>query len=671
MASQRSLPGDSFASFMVHGDNALTFRDCRFSVPGKSGAPRKEILKGISGEVRSGHVLAIMGPSGAGKTTLLNLLSLVPIGGKSEGEVTFNGAPVTDQVFRNHMSIVTQEDHLWPFLTCRETIEYAADFSMSVPSEQKKAVVDQLIVSLGLESCQHTKCGNAFFKGLSGGQKRRLSLAIALIKGPAVVFLDEPTSGLDSASAAAVMGHLKRVAAELKIIVVCTIHQPSTAVFNSFDSTMVLSAGNVVYCGSASESIQYFSDIGRPMPEHTNPAEYMLDLVNTDFTDAKDVEQMISEWRTRGPMVEAPKLKDEPARTARAGILYQTWTQLRRQTLLTIRDPTLYLGRMIMFLLASCFFAVIYIKARERSQAQVTARMFLCIWFIGVPSSMGVIAVYALNQEFNEIKRELKNGFYHPISYLVSNTLIQLPYMVLLAICSIGVSGYGIGNFEPSGFGKLLVLFTAVFWSFECIAQLLSLQRNPLLGMLSFINFWFTAFLFAGFFVREADVIWPFKAFVYILPLRWSIAAIVRSEFEGSVFDGAVLADTPDGFECIGETPVCYGRTGTQVVKTLAKTFDLFDTADTFEQQLGYIIAIGLAFKLFYFIGFVLSTKALKKVQPGENFGKSFSSSTSSGSMPSVTLPTIAELPPPRGNVEQRDAGASLNAQLVTVSVEI
>mmetsp|Transcript_27973 Transcript_27973/g.65202 ORF Transcript_27973/g.65202 Transcript_27973/m.65202 type:complete len:149 (-) Transcript_27973:630-1076(-) len=122
----------------------------------------------------------------------------------------------------------------------------------------------------------------------------------------------------------------------------------------------------------------------------------------------------------------------------------------------------------------------------------------------------------------------------------------------------------------------------------QLLPQLLSLQRNPLLGMLSFINFWFTAFLFAGFFVREADVIWPFKAFVYILPLRWSIAAIVRSEFEGSVFDGAVLADTPDGFECIGETPVCYGRTGTQVVKTLAKTFDLFDTADTFEQQLGY-----------------------------------------------------------------------------------
>jgi len=99
----------------------------------------------------------------------------------------------------------------------------------------------------------------------------------------------------------------------------------------------------------------------------------------------------------------------------------------------------------------------------------------------------------------------------------------------------------------------------------QLLPQLLSLQRNPLLGMLSFINFWFTAFLFAGFFVREADVIWPFKAFVYILPLRWSIAAIVRSEFEGSVFDGAVLADTPDGFECIGETPVCYGRTGTQV----------------------------------------------------------------------------------------------------------
>mmetsp|Transcript_48887 Transcript_48887/g.122168 ORF Transcript_48887/g.122168 Transcript_48887/m.122168 type:complete len:708 (+) Transcript_48887:404-2527(+) len=643
--SDRDL-SDGGSSFKRHGDNAFVFRDCRFSVPGKRGQPRKQILRGVSGEVRSGHVLAIMGPSGAGKTTLLNLLSLVPIGGKCEGEVTFNGVPVTDGVFRDCMSIVTQEDHLWPFLTCRETLQFAADFSMNVSADEKKAVVDRLIVSLGLEGCQHTKCGNTFFKGLSGGQKRRLSLAIALIKGPAVVFLDEPTSGLDSASASAVMGHLKRVAADLKIVVICTIHQPSTAVFNSFDSTMVLSDGNVVYCGSAAESIQYFSDIGRPMPEHTNPAEYMLDLVNKDFTDAKEVEQMVEEWRMRAPYVAPPVSRDVPRNGPGANIFYQTWTQLRRQVLLTVRDPTLYMGRVVMFVLATTFFAIIYIKCRDRNQDQVTPRMFLCMWFLGVPTSMGVIAVFALNQEFYEIKRELKNGFYHPLSYLVSNTVIQLPYMFLLALASFGVSGYGIANFDTHGFGRMVILFTLTFWSFECMAQVLSLVRNPLMGMLTYINFWFTAFLFAGFFAREVDVVWPFKAFVYILPLRWSIAAIVRTEFEQSTFDGAELANNEFGFSCpnLPSEEICFGRTGNQVLKTLARTFPLFEPTDTFAQELGYIFAIGCAFKLCFFVGFVLTTRSGKKVEPGAHFGASFADNTARSLASPTTVGGVSSL---------------------------
>jgi hypothetical protein len=93
---------------------------------------------------------------------------------------------------------------------------------------------------------------------------------------------------------------------------------------------------------------------------------------------------------------------------------------------LSVRDPTLYLGRAGMFLVACTFFAIIYINARERIQDQVTSRMFLCLWFIGVPSMMAVIAVFSYNQEISEIKRELRNGFYNPISYHVANTLIQV-----------------------------------------------------------------------------------------------------------------------------------------------------------------------------------------------------------------------------------------------------
>jgi hypothetical protein len=87
---------------------------------------------------------------------------------------------------------------------------------------------------------------------------------------------------------------------------------PQLQVFNSFDSTMVLSDGRVAYWGPASDSIDYFAKIGRPMPENMNPAEYMLDLVNRDFTDAKEVEAVIDEWVQRGPIVSKAKVLEQP-----------------------------------------------------------------------------------------------------------------------------------------------------------------------------------------------------------------------------------------------------------------------------------------------------------------------------------------------------------------------
>ena len=94
---------------------------------------------------------------------------------------------------------------------------------------------------------RYTKVGNAFFAGLSGGQKRRLSLAVALLSNPLVLFLDEPTSGLDAAAAASIMRFLKELAVAANIAIVCTIHQPSSAVYNGFDRVMLLSGGKVAF----------------------------------------------------------------------------------------------------------------------------------------------------------------------------------------------------------------------------------------------------------------------------------------------------------------------------------------------------------------------------------------------------------------------------------------
>jgi ABC-type multidrug transport system ATPase subunit len=99
--------------------------------------------------------------------------------------------------------------------------------------------------------CRATRAGNALLPGLSGGQQRRLSVAVALVKSPAVMFLDEPTSGLDAASAAAVMGLIKQAAIDRNIAVLCTIHQPSFQVFLGFSSVLFMAKGKVAYLGPA------------------------------------------------------------------------------------------------------------------------------------------------------------------------------------------------------------------------------------------------------------------------------------------------------------------------------------------------------------------------------------------------------------------------------------
>jgi ABC-type multidrug transport system ATPase subunit len=157
---------------------------------------------------------------------------------------------------------------------------------MTETSAERRQFVDDLLRDLGLESCQHTVCGNQFLKGLSGGQKRRLSLAVALTKHPLVLFLDEPTSGLDSAAAVEILSVISKIKASRNIIVVCTIHQPSTRVYNQFDSILLLSAGRTAYFGPPAAATDHFARLGHDMPARVSESEFLLDLVNSDFGGA-------------------------------------------------------------------------------------------------------------------------------------------------------------------------------------------------------------------------------------------------------------------------------------------------------------------------------------------------------------------------------------------------
>jgi ABC-type multidrug transport system ATPase subunit len=187
-----------------------------------------------------------------------------------------------------------QDDVMYPLLTPRETFWFSAQLKLPFTERNKKAKVDALIEELGLEKCQKTKIGDAEHRGISGGQRKRVSIGMEMITDPSILFLDEPTSGafhvtqslvlvavrqllmrhtgLDSSTAYSLVEKLQHLAAMGRTIVT-TIHQPSTDIFFKFDRLMLLAEGHMVYNGPTKDVVAYFGKLGYKCPKYTNPAE--------------------------------------------------------------------------------------------------------------------------------------------------------------------------------------------------------------------------------------------------------------------------------------------------------------------------------------------------------------------------------------------------------------
>jgi ABC-type multidrug transport system ATPase subunit len=408
-------------------------------------------------------------------------------------------------------------DKHWPYLTARETLHYAAVLYENADKASIPKVVSDMISKMGLNACADTRAAR-----LSGGQKRRLSLAIGLLKQPTLLFLDEPTSGLDAAAASNIMQEIIRVAREEHLIILCTIHQPSTKVYNGFDQVMILSKGREAFTGNVTEAGPYFDSIGHAVPVATNPAEHFLDLINADFSSSEEVDRILDAWEERKPDPNATtngrtmaQLDSEVScgvEALRRSLAREMSIMFRRQTVVIMRDPILYLGRCIIFLIANMVFALVYWSARENTQDQATNKMWASIWFISVPCNMGVVAVYALNDEFKSIIRETKNGMVSASSYALTKTILVLPVMIIFSLFALGIPGFVVQAIEPSAFVRAIGLWSAQIYVFECAAECFAvLFDDPILGMLQFMNLWFGAFLFGGFLIPVRDLFWPFK----------------------------------------------------------------------------------------------------------------------------------------------------------------
>ncbi|KAL7611012.1 hypothetical protein Lser_V15G11630 [Lactuca serriola] len=238
------------------------------------------LLNDLSGQAMRGEIMAIMGPSGAGKSTFLDALAGRIAQGSLEGSVHIDGKPVTASYMKMISSYVMQDDQLFAMLTVFETLMFAAEVRLppSLSRAEKKNRVVELLDQLGLTSTAHTYIGNEGRRGVSGGERRRVSIGVDIIHKPSLLFLDEPTSGLDSTSAFSVVEKVKDIARSGSIVLM-TIHQPSFRIQMLLDRITVLARGKLIYLGSPNGLSAHLEGFERPVPENENNIEYLLDVI--------------------------------------------------------------------------------------------------------------------------------------------------------------------------------------------------------------------------------------------------------------------------------------------------------------------------------------------------------------------------------------------------------
>ena len=229
-------------------------RDINFRFPNSDNG-----MHDLSFTLHQGELLAIMGGSGTGKTTLLSLLngSLTP----QEGTITINGHSITEPEAKALIGFVPQDDLLIEELTVYQNLWFTAKLCFEGMSEAElDRRVMKTLKDLGLDAAKDLKVGSAINKYISGGQRKRLNIALELIREPAVLFLDEPTSGLSSADTEKVINLLKEQTFKGKLIIV-NIHQPSSDVYKLFDRLWLLDKGGYpVFDGNPIDAITYFKE---------------------------------------------------------------------------------------------------------------------------------------------------------------------------------------------------------------------------------------------------------------------------------------------------------------------------------------------------------------------------------------------------------------------------
>nr|BDX53024.1 White [Dorcus rectus] len=526
---------------------------------------RKHILKDVHGIAYPGELLAILGSSGAGKTTLLNALTFrSPANLVVSGLRCVNGIPANSSSITSQSAYVQQDDLFIGSLTVREHLIFQALVRMdrNIPYSQRMRRVEEVIQDLALTKCQNTRIGiPGRIKGISGGERKRLSFAAEVLTNPALMFCDEPTSGLDSFMALNVVQVLKSLAQAGKTVV-CTIHQPSSELYAMFDKLLLMAEGSVAFLGTPEEADIFFSSLNAPCPHNYNPADYFIQLLaivpgREEF--CKQAIDLICNSFEKSDL----GVKVKAVSTLKGEFNYDVWTNgdyyinpykaswcaqfravLWRSWLSVMKEPLLIKVRVIQTMMVAFMIGILYYGQTLNQEGVMNINGVLFIFLTNMTFQNVFAVINVFSSELPIFLREHRNGMYRTDVYFLCKTLSETPLFTFVPVLFTCICYFLIGlNSEMPRFFITCAIVTLVanvaisfgyFVSCASTSVSMALSVGPPL-IIPFL-------LFGGFFLNVSSIPVYFKWLSYFSWFRFGNEALMINQWEG--VDNIDCADT-------------------------------------------------------------------------------------------------------------------------------
>ncbi|KAJ7055552.1 P-loop containing nucleoside triphosphate hydrolase protein [Mycena amicta] len=552
----------------------LVFHHLSYQVDTKK-AKGKLLVDDVSVIVRPGELLAIMGPSGAGKSTLLDLMAFrkIPL----RGSIQLNGKVLTAKSMQNISTFVEQEDSLLGVLTVRESVSYALRLHLPLLSRREVAGrVNRVLTALGLQSCADQRIGTPISRGISGGQKRRVTAACAMVTFPQILLLDEVTSGLDSTSAYQVVSAIRTLARSEGMFVVASIHQPSLETLSAFTDLLLLApGGRTCYKGPVDGLAAFMERWGKPVGRFSNPSDHAMNFLNADFADAVSGDTSIGTTTAHdsdlSPNARAfhefylsesasatsgsesisddghrGKLSTTPTTPAfeygKAGpmgtLLHHTLILSERTTRNYARNLLAYGVRAGMYAGMGVMLALIWIKLGT-ADSTINDRLSVHFYSVAFLAFMSVAGIPSFLEERAVYYRESKNGLYTTLPFVLSNTLVNMPFLFLCTLLFSIISYWAIGlhSGAPAFFRFLAFLYLAILAA-ESQVQIVAALMPIFVASLAigaFVNgFWMSV---GGYFIKARSLprFW-FYSFHYMDYQKFAFELLANSDLRGLTF---------------------------------------------------------------------------------------------------------------------------------------